>query len=139
MKLRKTMLTVATLAVTAASALTITGTAAATTDPSGGAWNHVFTSHDRTARIYVQEYNDVIKACDISANGKPVSLDVYIGKKSFDPRYSVTVKGDKGKCVTHSASQGGKYNLPKGRTILLEFSGNGPGSHNVTGAVFTSR
>ncbi|NIH78572.1 hypothetical protein [Amycolatopsis viridis] len=136
MKLRKTMLTAATLAVTAASALTITGTATATTDPPGGSYDHVYTAEDHAAQIYVQERNDVIKLCDIRANGKPAHMDVFVEGSSRNPVYTVDVKGGLGSCVTHSASQGKPYILPKGRRVYLHFWGTAPDGTSVS---FTSR
>ncbi|NIH78570.1 hypothetical protein [Amycolatopsis viridis] len=125
MKLRKTMLTAATLAVTAASALTTTGTAAATTSPPGG-WDHVWTSRDGGAEVYVNRYKDNISVCDVKKDGRSARLEVYI-EKATKPVYTMTTS----QCAIHWEPDGGKYNLPEGKEIHLYF-GTGKGRDNLT-------
>ncbi|NIH87187.1 hypothetical protein [Amycolatopsis granulosa] len=124
MKLRTTMLTAATFAVTAASALTITGTAAATTDPAG--WDHVWTSHDGGATVYVNRYKDNISLCDVKKDGRAARVEVYVGNAT-KPVYTMSTTG----CATHWEPDGGKYNLPEGKEIHLYF-GTREGRDNLT-------
>ncbi|GAB3578140.1 hypothetical protein GCM10027445_44890 [Amycolatopsis endophytica] len=110
----------ATVALTAAAVVATTGTASAAVEPPGDGWDHTFKASGVV--VYVEENGDRISICDTAANGKRAQLDVWIGS---DPIYSSVVTKGKGSCVTHSASQGGKYNLPEGKQIVLAFFGNG--------------
>ncbi|GAB3566387.1 hypothetical protein GCM10027445_13160 [Amycolatopsis endophytica] len=124
MKRRKAALAATTLAIAATVALTGIGTASAAPTPPGDSWDHVWTAKDGTAKLYVEEHGDLISICDTKANGDSAHVHVYVGVNG-PLRYTARATGGKGNCSVHSASQGGKYNLPEtNQKIYLWFGGD---------------
>ncbi|MGI6870022.1 MULTISPECIES: hypothetical protein [Amycolatopsis] len=108
----------AAAAVAAAGVLVPAGTAAAMPDPPGDSWDHTFTAPGVT--VYVEEYGDRISVCDSAANGSSAQVNVWA---DGGWRYKAVASGGSGSCVTHSASEGGAYNLPEGAFIELYYKG----------------
>ncbi|GAB3584164.1 hypothetical protein GCM10027445_59920 [Amycolatopsis endophytica] len=112
----RTLFTVATL--TAAGVLATAGSAAASPEPPGDGWDHTY--RDLGVTVYVEEYGDRISVCDAEANGSSAQVNVWA---DGGWRYKAVVSNGNGSCVTHSASQGGAYNLPEGAYIELYYKG----------------
>ncbi|MGQ4491087.1 hypothetical protein LRE75_20930 [Streptomyces sp. 372A] len=109
---------------------TVTATPAGAAEaPTGINWDH--TWNGRGVRVYVEEHGDIISVCDTSANGHAAFVTVDDWDLNIS-HYKATVKTGKGTCVTHRASQGGKYNLHEYSNIGLTFEGEGgQGSYAV--------
>lgn len=104
--------------------------AAATARPSGGV--HLLADHemytadqswpyDPAGHMWFNEYGDVVTLCDNDADGQKVYLQVTTPS---NVSYGMSVGGE-GNCVTHKASNGGKYNLPENKYITFEISASG--------------
>ncbi|CAM5432397.1 hypothetical protein STENM223S_07805 [Streptomyces tendae] len=117
-------------AVAAAGLTAVTATpAGAAGAPTGINWDHVWNGTG--VRVYVEEYGDIISVCDTSANGHSAFVTVDDWDLNIS-HYKATVSTGKGTCVTHRASQGGKYNLHEYSNIGLTFEGKGgQGSYAV--------
>lgn len=66
------------------------------------------------------EYGDIVKICDIDADGYAVKMWVALGD-AYGPTLYETWVGGEGNCITHRASEGGKLNLPENKTIGFLF------------------
>ncbi|MFI7072608.1 hypothetical protein [Micromonospora sediminicola] len=111
-------------ALTVAVVVAWPGSAAASPEPPGDGWDHVFSAKGVT--VYVEEYGDVISVCDTLANGHNAWVSV---SDASDWVYSATVNSGAGSCSTHRASEGGIYNLREGREFLLDFAGSTEGAY----------
>ena len=100
------------------------GSAAASPEPPGDSWDHVFSA--KRVTVYVEQYGDVISVCDTSANGHNAWVSVSYASDSL---YSATVNSGAGSCATHRASEGGIYDLREGRDYLLDFAGSKEGAY----------
>lgn len=114
MRIRRTLLASA-LAVAAAGTVLTGGSASASISPPSGGYDHAWTVDGMT--VYIEEHGDIVKLCDSKADGKVAQ--VYVGPLADLYRYSMTI-GGLGSCITHKASEGGKYNLPE-RQIRVRF------------------
>ncbi|MFG3555286.1 hypothetical protein ACGGAQ_12980 [Micromonospora sp. NPDC047557] len=106
-------------ALTVAAVVAFPGSAAASPEPPGDGWDHVFSVKGVT--VYVEEYGDVISVCDTLANGHNAWVDVSYGSGWL---YTAKVNSGAGSCATHRASEGGIYDLKEGRDYLLDFAGS---------------
>lgn len=105
------------LAVAAAIVAT-PGSAFAASTPSDG-WDHAFTATG--VKVYVEEYGDVVRVCDTSANGVAARATLWV---SSQLQYEITAGGS-GSCSTARASDGDWWNLPEGEVIDISYDGNG--------------
>ncbi|WP_406094093.1 hypothetical protein [Streptomyces sp. NBC_01013] len=110
-------------------AAALAGLAAVTTSPATAAeaptginWDH--TWNGAGVRVYVEEHGDIISVCDTAANGHAAFVTVVDSDLNID-HYEAKVSTGKGTCVTHQASQGGRYNLHEYSNIGLTFEGEG--------------
>ena len=69
---------------------------------------------------FFNEYGDVVTIKDADADGRGVTMNVYIGDPSGNPLYSFSVGGE-GNTNTRKASMGGVYNLPENTYIGFKF------------------
>lgn len=110
--------------VAAASAALVMGiansaVAADHTMHTGDAWGNV-PGVDWSGTGFFNEYGDVVTIKDNDADGRGVTMNVYIGSPDGNPRYSFTVGGE-GNTATKKASMGGKYDLPENTYIGFKF------------------
>ncbi|RKN21004.1 hypothetical protein D7147_09365 [Micromonospora musae] len=93
--------------MTAASAAAILLTSMMSS-PALAADHTMYTLDDNPGgRVEFTEYGDIIKLCDVQADGHYVVLGVY---DEFGNGWWDYASGN-GNCITHRASQGGEYNL----------------------------
>ncbi|MCX0244367.1 hypothetical protein [Streptomyces drozdowiczii] len=116
----------------AATALLMGGaTASAQTEP-GIDWDHIFNPYSPNpssgARVYVEEYGDIISVCDTAKDGKSATVEVSEDGYT-DSGYTMTVSSGYGTCKTHRASDGGKYNLDEKNYVFLKFWAKGDDSY----------
>ncbi|WP_406453170.1 hypothetical protein OG782_20975 [Streptomyces sp. NBC_00876] len=90
--------------------------------PTGINWDH--TWNGKGVRVYVEEHGDYISVCDTAANGHSAFVTVDDVDLNIS-HYKAKVTTGKGTCVTHKASQGGRYNLHEWSEIGLTFEGEG--------------
>jgi hypothetical protein len=124
-----------------AAALLCGAAASASAQPQSGDDVHIMADHemytadqswpyDPAGHMWFNEYGDVVTLCDNDADGQKVTLAVTTPSGSG---YGMSVGGE-GNCVTHKASEGGKYNLPEDKVITFEISAIGdPESDNQAG------
>ncbi|MFE5185609.1 hypothetical protein [Streptomyces sp. NPDC056628] len=110
--------------VTAASAAMVlavanSAVAADHTMHTGDAWGNV-PGVDWSGTGFFNEYGDVVTIKDNDADGRGVTMNVYIGSPSGNPRYSFTVGGE-GNTATRKASMGGSFDLPENTRIGFKF------------------
>jgi hypothetical protein len=86
---------------------------------TGDAWGNV-PGVDWSGVGHFNKYGDVVTIKDNDADGRGVTMNVYVGSPSGNPRYSFTVGGE-GNSATKKASMGGVYDLPEGKTIGFKF------------------
>lgn len=107
---------VAAAATALAVALPSPAMAADHTMYTGDVWG-VF---GHSGKATFDEYGDIVKICDIDADGYAVKMFVY-----RDELYGVKLyefyRGGEGNCATRRASDGGAYNLPENRYIAFLF------------------
>jgi hypothetical protein len=108
-------------AATAALVLGVANSAVAAdhTMHTGDVWGDV-PGVDWSGTGFFNEYGDVVTIKDNDADGRGVTMNVYIGSPSGNPRYSFTVGGE-GNTATRKASMGGVYNLPENTNIGFKF------------------
>ncbi|MEW2519623.1 hypothetical protein [Actinacidiphila alni] len=112
----KVLAAAAALAVGAVVA-TAMPASAAPSPPSGGSWDHTWTTSDSAhgGTVYIQEHGDVVELCDTAADGYAPRVTVY-----NTDGYELTASDGYGTCVVASASQGGSHDLPEGKEIYVD-------------------
>ncbi|GGT36484.1 hypothetical protein [Streptomyces purpureus] len=117
-------------ALTALTTVTAPSASAAVAPPGGSSWDHTWSGDG--VKVYVKEHGDVISVCDTSANGHSawvLVMDISVDKTA----YELKATGGKGTCASHTASEGGRYNLAENHRIALNFEGRGlQGSYYVS-------
>ena len=101
------------LAVLATAAASVFAAPAASGAPAG--WDYELKTEQRKpgASVLFKKKGDVVKLCDLADDGWAARLDLSNFPDIGDV-YKLEVEG-KGRCVTHRASEGGKYDLPENR------------------------
>ncbi|MFG3558616.1 hypothetical protein ACGGAQ_29995 [Micromonospora sp. NPDC047557] len=107
-------------ALTVAAVVVFPGSAAASPEPPGDGWDHVFSAKGVT--VYVEEYGDIVSVCDSLANGYAATVFVESGAGTLF--YSAKASNGAGTCTTHRASEGGKYNLPEKLSYTVVYDGS---------------
>ncbi|MFI0238161.1 hypothetical protein [Streptomyces sp. NPDC016845] len=110
--------------VAAASAVLVVGVtnsamAADHTMHTGDAFGNV-PGVDWSGTGFFNENGDVVTIKDNDADGRGVTMNVYIGSPTGNPRYSFSVGGE-GNTATRKASQGGSFNLPENTYVGFKF------------------
>jgi hypothetical protein len=85
------------------------------------AYDDYFSTNDGDpgGRLWWTANGDVVKVCDIEADGWGVRAYIqHIHSGEYLLAYEVNVGGN-GNCTTHQASQGGRYDLPEGDKVDL--------------------
>ncbi|MFD5702202.1 hypothetical protein [Streptomyces lasiicapitis] len=125
-------------ALVGAAALATLGTVNAPTatagpvPPGGSSWDHVWSGTG--VKVYVKERGDIISVCDTAANGH--SAWTTVDRLNPDVEgYKMYARGGKGTCTSHSAAEGGRYNLAEGGQYTLNFEGRGDNGGTVAGFI----
>ncbi|QIB44413.1 hypothetical protein [Streptomyces aureoverticillatus] len=125
-------------ALVGAAALATLGTVNAPTatagpvPPGGSSWDHVWSGTG--VKVYVKERGDIISVCDTAANGH--SAWTTVDRLNPDVEgYKMYARGGKGSCTSHSAAEGGRYNLAEGGQYTLNFEGRGDNGGTVAGFI----
>jgi hypothetical protein len=105
-----------TAATAGTTAKATTAATAATKAAAKWTWDHHW--HWGSDGVWVKERGDIIRLCDVKRDGNPAWVIVIPAKGDY---YQLYVNGGYGACVTHRASQGGKYNLREGVTVRIRF------------------
>ncbi|GGS26369.1 hypothetical protein GCM10010252_76700 [Streptomyces aureoverticillatus] len=125
-------------ALVGAAALAALGTvnaptaAAAPVPPGGGSWDHVWSGTG--VKVYVKERGDIVSVCDTAANGHSAWTTVDRLNPDIEG-YKMYARGGKGTCTSHSAAEGGRYNLAEGGQYTLNFEGRGDSGGSVAGFI----
>lgn len=121
----KSKLASAAVALLGASGLMLSTTSVAHADYDTAS-EHYWTTAVST--IKVKEYGDVVRLCD-NSNTIDKNPSAYVwyyspSEGKWILRYGFTLHGyNKGECKTHSASEGGLFNLPENRKIKVRITG----------------
>ncbi|MFI5806640.1 hypothetical protein [Streptomyces sp. NPDC051561] len=118
MKISKRTRAVGVLATAFALTFGFSGSAMAAdhTMNTGDAWG----AFGYSGKGEFTEYGDIVKICDIDADGYAVHMRVALDDAYGSLLYNTWVGGE-GNCITHRASEGGKLNLPEGKYIGFQF------------------
>ncbi|WP_189177166.1 hypothetical protein [Streptomyces lasiicapitis] len=82
----------------------------------------------------MKERGDIISVCDTAANGH--SAWTTVDRLNPDVEgYKMYARGGKGSCTSHSAAEGGRYNLAEGGQYTLNFEGRGDNGGTVAGFI----
>ncbi|WP_432589112.1 hypothetical protein ABVG11_30300 [Streptomyces sp. HD1123-B1] len=125
-------------ALVGAAALAALGTmnaptaTAAPAPPGGSSWDHVWSGSG--VKVYVKERGDIVSVCDTAANGHSAWTTVDRLNPDIEG-YKMYARGGKGTCTSHSAAEGGRYNLAEGGQYTLNFEGRGDNGGSVAGFV----
>jgi len=122
--MRRRIAALAATTVIAAGGFAATATSASATipiPPGGGSWDHTWVTKDANhgGTVYVKEHGDIVMLCDTAADNKSphVALFREVINGPSVPIYDLTASGGNGTCVSASAAQGGKYDLPENQYI----------------------
>jgi hypothetical protein len=119
---RRTVAALFGAAALGALAIVTAPSATAAEAPDGTTWDHTWTGTG--VAVYVEEHGDIISVCDTSANGHSAWVTVDDITDNITG-YKLTASNGKGTCATHSASQGGRYDLRENNRIALNYEGAG--------------
>ncbi|ARX84668.1 hypothetical protein SMD44_04119 [Streptomyces alboflavus] len=100
--------------------------------PGGSSWDHVWSGAG--VKVYVKERGDIISVCDTAANGHSAWTTVDRLNPDIEG-YKMYARGGKGTCTSHSAAEGGRYNLAEGGQYTLNFEGRGDNGGSVAGFI----